>query len=84
MTAKMQTGSGFRPFRHYCHYLINRLEGKEDTHTTDISRPYFPTDLSEKVVTVVTDSRKRPSDAAFGRHYLVFQVVTRHHLVVTD
>jgi len=83
VTAKMQTGSGFQLFRHDCHYLIDRLEENKWLYPVPYL-PLVPTDMDKKVVTVVTDSRKRPSDAAFSRHHLDFQVVTCHYLVVTD
>lgn len=83
VTTKTQTGSGFQPFRHLCHYFITRFDGKTKSPPIPAVRPGQRIH-GGKVVEVVTDWRNRPSDAGFGRHYFDFKVVTRHHIVVTD
>lgn len=55
-----------------------------DTHTPATRDISVLTDLGQKGMTGVTDSRKCPSSAGLGRHTLCFQGVTASPLGVTD
>lgn len=84
VTAETIANTGIQRFRHPCHTLYSKSEGKVDTCISPIPEHAGLPVPPLQGVTGMTDSCKRRPSAGFGRHTLVFQGVTASPLGVTE